>query len=411
MCCFSRAVKFVGGTRIFVRGLEDGRQHIVYAMDVEIDSPLAMVLPLPVPAGVADDAVTFVDLEAYGGFFDDLERAFPPDYTAMPQSKGPIARGAPPKQTLVVHDVGAFEASFVPTRADFARLDARFRMPEDVFAQHAAYADHGFAVFQLAPEKGGFFGTASKRQRIHPMAFTFPRREPDALFFPTLHVHDGVVTESARFDHMLYCQVDGVLGETLDWTPSTTPLDAHVDTARAHGLVLGEARGRRTSMFGTLPNADVVLRAPRGVRTEDLTGEGETFRYRVRAGSAYAHAPGDPMRVAWRETARHALPALCRGLREGLPALVTRERDGWALTTLDDTLPRHFVNGDVLYTGTSYRDGHPAVPGGPGQIAIRVFSDRVEPQDVTLGFARLPDRPKLDAIRAALRALVDRAVG
>lgn len=410
MCCFSRPVKFVGGTRIFVRGLEDGRQHIVYAMDIEIDAPLAMVLPLPVSVPAADDAVTFIDLEAYGAFFDDVAAAFPPDYTTMPQSKGPIARGAPPKQTLVVHEVGLFEASFVPTRADFARLDPRFRMPEDVFAAHAAYADYGFAVFQLAPKRGGLFGGSMKRQRIHPMAFTFPRRDTKALFFPTLHVHDETVPVTARFDHMLFCQADGVLGATLDFTPSRSALGAHVDAARTRGLVLGDAHGFRTSLFGSHPNEDVVLRAPDGVTLDDLVGHGDTYRYRARAGSAYTHAPQDSLRRAWQRTARTMLPALCRALREGLPALEKTHRDAWGLTALTADLPLHFVNGDALWSGTDYQDGAPAEAGGPGQVALRVFSDRVEPQDVTLGFARLPDRPTLDTIRGALRALVDRAV-
>ena len=27
--------------------------------------------------------------------------------------------------------------------------------------------------------------------RVHPMAFEFPTRSPDEIFFPTAHIHDG----------------------------------------------------------------------------------------------------------------------------------------------------------------------------------------------------------------------------
>jgi hypothetical protein len=42
------------------------------------------------------------------------------------------------------------------------------------------------------------------------MAFEFVTRQPDTLFFPTLHVHDGLVHESAKFDHYLYYQGENI---------------------------------------------------------------------------------------------------------------------------------------------------------------------------------------------------------
>ena len=41
---------------------------------------------------------------------------------------------------------------------------------------------------------------------------------------------------------------------------------------------------------------------------------------------------------------------------------------------------------------------------------MRPFTDHVEPQEVTIGFAALPDRARLDEISATLRAFLDRAV-
>ena len=47
-------------------------------------------------------------------------------------------------------------------------------------------------MFQLAV-------TANTLAEIHPMAFEFPTRHPDKLFFPTNHVHDGALHDKAVF--------------------------------------------------------------------------------------------------------------------------------------------------------------------------------------------------------------------
>ncbi|HQY62163.1 MAG: hypothetical protein IPQ09_29400 [Myxococcales bacterium] len=416
MCCFSLPVRFVGGTRIFARSAELGRQWLVYAMNVELDEELAMVLPLPVPPSPGDDAVSFVDLSGYASFFTHLEAAFPPDWGSAPQAKG-LMRSAPSRRPLAVVEVGEFEASFVPRRADFRRLDRRFRLSDAVWARldgrsadHGAnYADWGFAVFQLRPRRAGFLGRIA-RQTVHPMAFTFPTREPGALFFPTLHVHDGHLPARASFDHMLFCQSDGALDAALPWDTSAEPLEASVSPARARGAIAAGRRGRRTSLQGELPNRDVVVRPPTAVRAEDLEGKGETYSYCVHATSLNLFAPEDALRRAWQRTARDRLPGLCGGLREGLRALTEARRDAWGLAPLVPSLPQHFVNGAELWTGLDYLTGAPAVPGGPGQVTMRVFTETVEPQDVTLGFARLPDQALLCRIRAELAVLVRRSV-
>jgi hypothetical protein len=58
---------------------------------------------------------------------------------------------------------------------DFSRLDERFRLPVDTWNQLPAHHDYGFAVFKLKP------GVAT----VHPMAFSFPRRDQKTLFFHT----------------------------------------------------------------------------------------------------------------------------------------------------------------------------------------------------------------------------------
>lgn len=188
MCVFSPKVELVRKTRIFARRADGARQYLAYSMAYSALSELAMILPLPTPPSSPEDAMRFIDLSGYEEFFDDLERGFlqPPPEPTLGLAE----------RSLEVHDVGSFEASFVPTLADFTRLDERFRLGGDVWAQLPGYADYGFAVFRL---KAG-------ARSVHPMAFEFPTRAPAELFFPTVHVHDGKVHPTAQFEHILYCQ-------------------------------------------------------------------------------------------------------------------------------------------------------------------------------------------------------------
>jgi hypothetical protein len=264
MCCFSGKVEFVGATKIFVRAVDALHQALVYEMKVAAAAPVAMVLPIPVPKASRDDAVRFVDLSAYDDFFRDVERAFPP-----PPASGPIAGAVPfgaPRQMLQVHQVGKFEASFVPTIADFTRLDPRFRMPAAVFDRLPAYRDFGFAVFQLRDVR-------TTPDRVHPMAFVFPRRDPSLLFFPTVHVHDGVVHEMAHFDHSLYMQLDEAPNppeftfapnpndplRPHGWWPSVGVAANSIDIARTKGLVEGSWPLRTQKLVGTFLNQDVLF--------------------------------------------------------------------------------------------------------------------------------------------------------
>ncbi|MAB88916.1 MAG: hypothetical protein CMJ90_05605, partial [Planctomycetes bacterium] len=174
MCCFSGPVDRVAETNIFARESRKGHQFIVYSMTLETSADVAMILPLPVPVGSGEKAVTFINLEEYNGFFADAHRGFP-----RPRSKSATDLRAvrPSEQQLEVVSVGSFEASFVPTVADFARLDKRFRLPDGTFEKLPGYRDWGFAVFKL--KKG--------KKKIHPMALEMPTRWPKKLFFPTVH--------------------------------------------------------------------------------------------------------------------------------------------------------------------------------------------------------------------------------
>jgi hypothetical protein len=212
-------------------------QVLVYSMTLSTRGDVAMILPLPIAPGTGEDGIAFVDLSGYAGFFDDMEQCFL--VPGPPLSKGGFALSlsASPLPRLKVHAVGSFEASFVPTLRDFSRLDPRFRIRDEVWRKLPLYEDYGFAVFKL--KKG-------RKATIHPMAFRFPTRKPDALFFPTVHVHDGDVHAAARFDHRLFYQ-----GASPDFV-----FQAAIHSARS---VLTAAQGMRVRDAKGLLDADELI--------------------------------------------------------------------------------------------------------------------------------------------------------
>lgn len=272
MCCFSGEIDHVGATRIFARHVDAGRQAVAYAMSFSAGADVAMLLPIPTPAGSAEDAVRFVDLAGDPHLFDHLDRLFPPPPASRGgREGGPLPLDGP--RQLEVHQVGAFEASFVPGLADMSRLDARFRLPEgawqvlarrgrreQVFPQLTQaqwdalpdYRDWGFCVFKLR---------AGAEQEAHPMAFTFPTRSPKRLFFPTVHVHDGTFPLEAGFDHTLYLQTNLALDgrAAVEWEESRGPAHAAMDVAATQGLVNGAEHVYRRRVRGSRPNEDIVV--------------------------------------------------------------------------------------------------------------------------------------------------------
>jgi hypothetical protein len=266
MCCFSQRIEVVADTNIFARG-DNARQFLVYSMSYAAPSELAMVLPLPVTPGPSEDAVRFINLKRYPTFFDDLRRGFPPIvFFSRGVGAKAISLGVP---KLRVHDVGDFEASFVPRIADFDRLDERFRIPPDVWDQLPTYHDYGFAVFKLkasvsrwgigAPRKP-FGGSGHNPRRVHPMAFTFPRRNPKLLYFPTVHIHDRVVHQYAAFDHMLYCQPDALIEKHLQgWERSQGQASTFMNVVRSEGMIVSNQYCWRHQLRGRLQNKDTLV--------------------------------------------------------------------------------------------------------------------------------------------------------
>jgi len=248
MCCFTGHVSDVSGTNIFARVSAD-REYLVYEMTFSSDEDTAMILPIPVASGAAEDAVEFVALDDYPDFFRDLESHFQRMW-----SNAKLLGGMGPQATLKVEQVGAFEASFVPSMDLLNQLDARFRIPQQVWSQLPAYTSFGFVVFKLRP---------GKHVNVHPLAFSFQTRDPSTLFFPTVHIHDGTVHEEAAFDHIFYTQNEPTRARswpTEFWMPSNEAAFRYLRVRRTHGLVDGNAPCFQASLVGAWRNSDILVR-------------------------------------------------------------------------------------------------------------------------------------------------------
>lgn len=249
MCCFTGKVEEVTNTRIFARLGSHGNQALIYQMALNAPQDVAMVLPIPIKKGTAEDEVKFFDFSKYDRVFADMALMFP-EVTGYSRGDPFAAAAAPASPTLKVLSVGAYDASFVPTIGDFQRLDPRFRLPEGAWEKLPGYADFGFAVFKLKPGKA----------EVHPMAFSFPTAQADTLFFPTLHIHDGKVHRKETFDHALYLQGPGADLARRGWEESSALAVTKVKCGMTHGMVRPERHLYKRSMRGEYDNGDVVVK-------------------------------------------------------------------------------------------------------------------------------------------------------
>jgi hypothetical protein len=249
MCCFTGPVEWVASTNIFARPARDGSQFLIYSMSLKANDELAMVLPIPVPKQSAENAVRFIDLKRYPEFFRDMASGFPVT-KALGAAGGNLTRTAAAQPKLEVVDVGNFEASFVPTVADFQQLDARFRFTDAVWDDLPQYIDWGFAVFKLKPGKPNF----------HPMAFAFPRANRRQTFFPTVHIHDGKVHATADFDHVLYFQLsDADYSPKRGWLESTVPAGMFMKMQKVGNMLDAGLHCYRREIRGQQKNEDIWL--------------------------------------------------------------------------------------------------------------------------------------------------------
>jgi hypothetical protein len=283
VCCFSTQTQ-VSNTNIFARVVRPGAQVLVYQMRFASAEPTAMILPLPVALPASERAVRWKSLKEQPAFFERLAQGFPePPPPQSARSKG-LTAAAAAAAPLEVHEVGDFVASFVPTVADFDRVDPRFAIRKEVWSKIPAYADYGFAVFQLKQLSGS----------PHPIAFEFDSRLRDAVFFPTVHIHDGSVHAQDSFDHALYLQeprFDARVGDyegpdhvesSTGFVRSNAPAASFADVAGSQGLVDGALLVHRMKIVGMHPNVDTLVdlapRAAVGCGRCDVSADVEVTR-------------------------------------------------------------------------------------------------------------------------------------
>ncbi len=260
MCIFLRPVISVNDTQIFSRLSGTGTQFLAYQMSYESSGQNAMILPLPVKQPSNNESLRFIDLKAYEGFFDDLDDGFPfySPAVSIGCSSGSFDKAV--LDALKVFEVGNYIASFVPTIADFDRLDPEFRLPNEIWESIPGYEKFGFAVFQLA----------AGALKPHPMALEF-QSASDNLFFPTIHIHDGEIHESERFDHVLYMQHAGLDSKVHGYKNSNVE-DKSTGLVRSKykasgfckldksaGLIDGKLFLHRKVLRGNLPNQDMTF--------------------------------------------------------------------------------------------------------------------------------------------------------
>jgi hypothetical protein len=244
MCIFSGKINEVTNTCIFARMTSPNVQAIVYQMAMDAPQDVAMILPIPVIPGAKETDLRFINLKTYSHFFSSLDRGF--------SSGDPFATLGPDEDSLQVHQVGSYIASFAPNMDSLGKLDRRFQLPAGILEKAGPYADYGFAVFQYKPGK----------QKIHPMALVFATRFADRLYFPTVHIHDGEVHEKEKFDHKLYCQLQGFGGRAmLNWEESSSNAVVFAQAGLSQGILNPATHVYRLAMRGEFENKDQWAKA------------------------------------------------------------------------------------------------------------------------------------------------------
>ena len=96
----------------------------------------------------------------------------------------------------------------------------------------------------------------------YQVAIDFPRRDPKALFFPLVQVHDGRFTATAAMDHTLYCQHGGpeATRHVDGWKTSAEPAGRFLGSKR-RGVADLERHVYQQTTRGQRPNRDLYLAA------------------------------------------------------------------------------------------------------------------------------------------------------
>jgi hypothetical protein len=235
----------VGGTKILVGFLEDGRQVVVYRnyVSAEFDTSRsggrknaedlanaqaalakkdektptpAMILPFPFEEGRAP--VEFFALDPKETFFADLKACFPV-LKENEEKKAKSRSLANEKGKLAVQQVGSYNVSVASSIEDLGRANpAVFQLSTQAGELLGRHYGKGFGFVIAGLREGG---------EKHPLAYAHaPWQKGTRLFVPTKHFHgaDSQAEDKkpAYFDHEIYS-----LGAArAEAGPSTQELEA-----------------------------------------------------------------------------------------------------------------------------------------------------------------------------------------
>lgn len=107
-----------------------------------------------------------------------------------------------------------------------------------------------------------FFNTNPANKKFTRCALVFATRFADRLYFPTVHIHDGEVHEKEKFDHNLYCQLQGGGGRAmLNWEESSSNAIVFAQAGLSQGILNPATHVYRLAMRGEFENKDQWAKA------------------------------------------------------------------------------------------------------------------------------------------------------
>ncbi|HUS36026.1 MAG TPA: hypothetical protein VM680_11810 [Verrucomicrobiae bacterium] len=237
----------VSATNIFARADKENAQFLVYEMRVAATEPVAMVLPLPVDQSKGENGVRFIDLQGYPNLFESLYFTFSPPPKNAEYFMGMGGGG----RSLAVQKVGAYDASFVPTIADFLRLDERFRLPDETWKKLPAYKEWGLRCLSCGRPSSGTI-----RWRFRLIGRVMRRFFSDGSYSR----REGARERGLRSRFVLPAGGERAGVERLDGIARAAA--QFVDVQKAKGIVDGERHCYKYSIKGRRSNRDIyVLKA------------------------------------------------------------------------------------------------------------------------------------------------------
>jgi hypothetical protein len=249
MGIFSAPVRVASTFNFFARANAD-HQFLACNFRYEADTPFALILPLPTPPDTPASAVRFINLSGYDEFFSDMRRGFP-DLTRDTGKQSFTDRLLEKVRDWLDLDTTQIEFAFFPNRTVLAEMRDSWPVSEAVWTALEPYAACGLVGLKL--EAGA--------NRLPPVAFEFPRRDPDEVTFPTAHNLPPSAVATLR--HGLYAQTSK---RSLQWRISISaeddrPLRARefVKTDRTLGLIDPDQPIVSRRLVGAADNVDVRL--------------------------------------------------------------------------------------------------------------------------------------------------------